>query len=224
MIRKSNILIVLPAFNEAKVIAKVILDIKKEGFENILVIDDCSKDDTFEVAKKAGAKVLRHIINRHGPGAPTMTGIIYARKNNYDKVVLMDSDGQHSPKDIKKLLEFSNKFDIVIGSRMIGDISQMPIQRKIANFVGSFVTCFFFGKFVYDSQSGFKVLNKKAIHSINLTFDTFEFSSEIIGEIRKHNLSVKEVPIEVIYTDHSKSKGQSILNGFKMIFKFILKK
>ena len=220
---KSKVLIALPAYNEGKVIEKVILDIKKEGFSDILVIDDCSKDNTFDVAIKTGAIVLRHVINR-GAGASTYTGLIYARDNNYDFVLFMDSDGQHNPKDIKKLFEYGSKFDVVIGSRMKGDISNMPIQRRIANFIGSIMTYIFFGKFVWDSQSGFKLLNRKAIENINLTFDRYEFSSEIIGEIYKHKLTVKEVPIEVIYTNHSIGKGQSIKNGFKMIFKFILRK
>ena len=108
---------------------------------------------------------------------------------------------------------------------MIGDLSNMPIQRRIANFIGSVLTWFFFGKFVRDSQSGFKVFNRNAIEKINITFDKYEFSSEIIGEIKKYNLSVKEVPIEVKYSNHSldKGHGQSIGNGFKMIIKFIFR-
>ncbi len=220
---KEKTLIAMPAFNEAKVIEKVILNIKKEGFKDILVVDDYSKDNTFEIAKRSGAKVLRYKENK-GAGAATRTAIMYARNKNYDFLVLIDSDGQHNPKEIKKLLKNSQTHDVVIGSRMKGDISQMPVQRKIANFVGSTATWFFFGKFVWDSQSGFKVLNKKAISKIEITFDRYEFCSEIIGEIHKHKLKYKEVPIQVIYTNHSKTKkGQSIGNGFKMIFRFMRK-
>lgn len=217
-----NILILIPAYNEGKVIGKVVKDIKKEGFENILVVNDASKDNTKLEAIKAGAEVLSHPINRGGPGAPTMTGITYAKIKNYEKVVLMDADGQHSPKDIKKLLKYSSKKNVVIGSRMVSDLSEMPFIRRFLNFGGSFVTYFFFGLFVHDSQSGFKVLDKKAIEKINLTYDTFEFCSEMIGEIYKHNLSFIEVPIKVIYTDHSQSKGQSFRNGFKMIWRLLL--
>lgn len=225
--KKDKILIMLPAYNEAKVIGNVIKEIKQEGFKDILIIDDASKDNTSTIASKAGAKVLIHPINRGGPGAPTMTGIIYARRNNYDHVVIMDSDGQHSPKDIKKLLQYSNKYDVIIGSRLKGDISNMPTSRKLVNFIGSFVTWFFFGLFVWDSQSGFKVLNKKAIEKINITYDTYEFCSEMIGEIKSHHLSYIEVPIKVIYTHHSLNKqdtGQSFWNGFRMGIKFLLRK
>lgn len=222
---KDKILIILPAYNEGKVIGEVINSIKYEGFTDILVVDDHSKDNTSQVAKLLNTKVITHKKNK-GAGAATATGIEYAKENDYDFAVLLDSDGQHCAKDIKKLLKYSNKFDVVIGSRMVADISKMPLQRKIANFVGSFATWFFFGKFLWDSQSGFKVLNKRAISKIKITFDRYEFSSEMAGEIHKYKLSVKEVPIKVIYTKHSiknKGSGQSIFNGFKMILRFLRK-
>lgn len=220
----NNILIGIPAYNEQNAISSVIKDIKKEDYKNILVVDDGSTDKTSEYAKNAGAIVLKHIINRHGPGGATGTIIEYAKRNNYDYLVLLDADGQHSPKDIKKLLSYSKKYDVIIGSRMIGNIKNMPKLRIIANFVGSFVTWFFFGLFLRDTQSGFKVLNKRAIKKIKITYDTFEFCSEMIGEINKNKLSYKEVPIRILYTDHSLNKGhgQSIKNGFKMVMKFIL--
>lgn len=219
-----KVLVGMPAYNEGKVIGSVIKNLQKEGFENILVVDDCSNDNTYSKAKTAGAKTLRHVINR-GAGGATSTIIEYAKRNGYDYLILMDSDGQHTPKDAKKLLKKSSSYDIVIGSRLKGKIQDMPIQRRIANFVGSFITWFFFGLFIRDSQSGFKVLNKKTISSIKITFDTFEFCSEMIGEIKRNKLTYCEVPITVLYTDYSMNKGhgQNILNGFKMISKFIFK-
>ncbi|MBT4835362.1 glycosyltransferase family 2 protein [Candidatus Woesearchaeota archaeon] len=222
----TKILIILPAYNEGKIITKVINQIKKVGFQDILIIDDGSTDETVKSAKKAGARVLGHIINR-GAGAATSTGLTYAKINNYDYAIFMDSDGQHNPKDIKKLLNYADKYDVVIGSRMIGNLENMPIQRRIANFIGSLITKLFFGLFVRDSQSGFKIFNKNAIRKINVTFDRYEFCSEIIGEIHNKKLSFKEVPIEVIYSTHSlekKHSGQSIKNGIKMIIKFILRR
>ncbi len=219
-----DVLIILPAFNEGKVISSVISDIRKEGYENILVVDDCSSDNTFNVSSSCGVNVVKHPINR-GAGAATATGIEYAKRAGFERIVLMDSDGQHSPKDIKKLLVELDNFDVVIGSRMVGDLKSMPVQRKLANKIGSLVTFFFFGKFVHDSQSGFKAFNRRAIDCINITFDRYEFCSEIIGEIYNHSLNVKEVPIKVLYSKHSMGKGhgQSISNGFKMIVKFLMR-
>lgn len=214
-------LIALPAFNEEKVIEKVINDIKKEGYEEILVVDDSSKDNTSKKALNSGAKVLTHPVNR-GAGGATATAIEYAKRNKYDYLVLMDSDGQHSPKDIKKLLRESKNHDVIIGSRMINS-KGMPLSRRILNSGGSMITWALFGLYVKDSQSGFKILNRKAIEMINITYDRYEFCSEIIGEIYSKKLKHKEVPIKVIYTDHSIAKGQSFMNGIKMILRFILR-
>ena len=221
---KKKVLVGLPAYNEGKVITSIIKRLHNEGFENIVVVDDCSSDNTSTKARKSGADVLRHVINR-GAGGATATIIEYAKRKNYDYLVLMDSDGQHTPQDAKKLLKHASSYDVVIGSRLIGNMKNMPIQRKIANFVGSIVTAFFFGEFVRDSQSGFKVLNKKAISTIKISFDTFEFCSEMIGEIHDKNLSFVEIPITIKYTQHSMNKGhgQSILNGFRMISRFVFR-
>lgn len=214
-------LVILPAFNEEKVIGNVLKGLKKKGFKNILVVADCPRDNTVKVAKESGVIVLEHSINR-GAGAATMTGIIYARQNNYDFVIIMDSDGQHDPEDALRLFKQADKYDVVLGARTL-ELRNMPFQRKIANFIGSILTYFFFGLYVRDSQSGFRVLNKKAIDKINLKYDRYEFASEMIGEIYRNNLSYKEFPIKVIYTDESKAKGQSIANGFKMLIRFIFR-
>jgi glycosyltransferase involved in cell wall biosynthesis len=212
-------LIALPAYNEGKVIGSVIKDIKKQGFEDVLVVDDCSADDTYAVSLKAGAKVLRHLINR-GAGAATMTAIEYAKDNNYDELVLLDSDGQHDPKDILKLIKA--KGDVILGRRDWKS-KTMPFSRKFFNIIGNLITWIFFGLYVKDSQSGFKLLRKKALEKINLTYDRYEFCSELIGEIKKHRLTYTEVPIKVIYTDYSRSKGQSFVNGIKMVMRLVFR-
>jgi glycosyltransferase involved in cell wall biosynthesis len=226
LLKSKKILIGMPAFNESAVIYGVILNLKKKGFNNILVVDDCSEDNTFEVAQKAGASVLRHIINR-GAGGATATIIEHARRENYDYLILMDSDGQHSVLDAEKLLRTSmnKRIDLVVGSRIKGDLQKMPLQRKIANHIGSFATWFVFGKYVLDSQSGFRVLSQNAIQKIDISYDKFEFCSEMIGECYNHNLSIREVPIKVIYSDHSMNKGhgQNIGNGFTMLERFLFK-
>lgn len=219
-------LIAMPAYNEGKVIAKTIESIKIEGFKDILVVNDCSKDNTSNESNKKNIEVIDLPINR-GAGGATSTIIEYAKRYNYDQLVLIDSDGQHNPKEIKKLLNELNKtkYDVIIGSRTIEENKEMPVLKRIANFIGSCLTAVFFGKFVWDSQSGFKALNRKAIESIQLTFDRYEFCSELIGECAKHNLKIKEIPIQTIYTDHSMSKGhgQNIFNGFIMFFRFLIK-
>jgi len=99
-----KILIVIPAYNEEKMIGKVISDIKKEGYKNIVVVDDGSVDKTTDVAKKEGAVVLRHILNL-GQGAAIETGLEYCRKINTDIVVTYDADGQFRASEIKKVIK-----------------------------------------------------------------------------------------------------------------------
>ena len=221
--------IVLPAYCEEKVIKKVIESIKKEGYNNIIVVDDGSSDNTYQEAKSTGIITLSHPINR-GKGAATQTGIDAAKLLNADIIVTMDSDGQHNPKDIKNLIKpiLNNKADVVIGSRMLTP-KDMPQSRLIMNKIANLITYIFFGVMVSDSQSGFRAYNKKAYTSVYTYQDRYEFESEMLGQIKNAKLRIKEVPIKVIYTDYSKNKykhmntfpAQGLTNGFKMIARLI---
>lgn len=221
--------IILPAYSEGKVINEVIKSIQKEGYFNIIVVDDGSNDNTYEQAKSTGVIVLKHSINR-GKGAATQTGIDAAKLLDADIIVTMDSDGQHNPKDIKKLLKpiLDNEADVVIGSRMINN-KDMPKSRVIMNKIANLITYIFFGVMVTDSQSGFRAYNRKAYTSVYTYMDRYEFESEMLGQIKNAKLRIKEVPIKVIYTDYSKSKykhidgfsAQGLFNGIKMVIRLV---
>ncbi|MBP8689389.1 glycosyltransferase family 2 protein, partial [Patescibacteria group bacterium] len=172
---------------------------------------------------------LKHPINR-GKGAATQTGIDAAKLLNADIIVTMDSDGQHDPKDIKKLIQpiLNGKADVVIGSRML-NTKGMPKSRIIMNKIANIVTYIFFGILVSDSQSGFRAYNRKAYTNVYTYMDRYEFESEMLGQIKNAKLRIKEVPIKVIYTDYSKNKykhmsrfsAQGLTNGFKMVIRLI---
>lgn len=221
--------IILPAYSESKVIKEVIASIKKEGYNNIIVVDDGSSDNTYQEAKSTGVITLSHPINR-GKGAATQTGIDAAKLLNADIIVTMDSDGQHDPKDIKKLIKpiLENKADVVIGSRML-NTKDMPSSRILMNKIANIVTYIFFGIMVSDSQSGLRAYSKKAYNSVYTYMDRYEFESEMLGQIKSANLKIKEVPIKVIYTDYSRSKykhmnrfsAQGLTNGIKMVIRLI---
>jgi glycosyltransferase involved in cell wall biosynthesis len=221
--------IILPAYSESKVIKEVIQSIKKEGYKNIIVVDDGSNDNTYEQAKSTGVITISHPINR-GKGAATQTGIDAAKLLNADIIVTMDSDGQHDPKDIKKLVKpiLDGKADVVIGSRML-NTKDMPQSRIAMNKIANIVTYIFFGIMVTDSQSGLRAYSKKAYNSVYTYMDRYEFESEMLGQIKNANLKIKEVPIKVIYTEYSKSKykhmskfsAQGLTNGIKMVVRLI---
>jgi glycosyltransferase involved in cell wall biosynthesis len=233
MVEKSvrNIWIVIPVFNESKVIKRIIKSIQKEGFNNIIIVDDGSIDDTYAKAKGTDSIVIRHIINR-GKGAATQTGLDAAKILNSEIVVTMDGDGQHSASDIKKLIEpiINGKCDVTLGSRLLNK-KVMPVSRRFINIIGNIITYLFYGIYVTDSQSGFRAYSKKANEIINTTMDRYEFESEILQQIKWAGLKYKEVPITVEYTDYSKNKykyikdfeRQKFTNGFKMLFRMIIK-
>lgn len=219
-----NVLIVVPAFNEEKMIRNVIDDLKKHGYSNIVVIDDGSTDQTGSKAKGANVKVFRHLVNR-GLGAGLGTGFEFAVQSNPDVLVTFDSDGQHQARDLKKLIEpiALGKSDVVIGSRF-HDFKSIPVSRKVVNYIGNFATFALYGIWTTDSQSGLRAFSKKAYTNINLITDRMEVSNEFFREIRSKKLRFTEVPIEAIYTQYSlKGSKQgniaiaSVKIGIKMI-------
>ncbi|GIW63103.1 MAG: hypothetical protein KatS3mg090_0929 [Patescibacteria group bacterium] len=221
---KGKVYILIPAYNESKVISKVISDIKKQGFENIIVIDDGSSDNTYEVAQKSGAKVLRHFINR-GKGAAVKTGLQACKILNADYVITMDGDGQHESKDLNLIFnELKSGCDVVLGSRFLRQ-NEMPLPNRIFNYVANILTYFFYGIKVTDSQSGFRGYNKKALNLIETQSEEYEFDTEVLREISRHNLKFSEVPIMVYYTDYSRSKNrkQGFINGLKTLYNIIIK-
>lgn len=222
-----KLVIVVPAFNESSVIYQVLTSLPKrlEGITNIetIVVDDGSSDKTSREAKKAGAKVLRHISNR-GVGAATKTGIEYAKIKEADVVVTFDADGQHDPEDIPKLLKpiISRTADVVIGSRFKKK-QKMPLDRFFLNWFANLITFILFGVVSTDSQSGLRAFSKKAINLINFSGERMDFSSEILLEAKKHKLKTHEVPIKAIYTSYSRAKGQKNINSISILVRFIIK-
>lgn len=219
-------LIVIPAHNEEVKIAEVIDDLNKHSFTEILVIDDGSDDKTSEIAKKSGAMVVRHVINR-GLGAGLGTGFEYAKKGNYDCLITFDGDGQHQACDLARLLKpiKENKADVVIGSRMLKPAG-MPPGRVFVNLVSNFATLILFRVWTTDTLSGLRAFNRKAIEAINLKTDRMEVSNEFFMEIRQKNLKFKEIAIKPVYTEYSEghshnlvSLTQTISNGKGMLLR-----
>jgi len=217
-----NIFIVIPAYNEGSVIYKNILEIKKY-FNNIVVVDDGSTDNTKEQALASEVKVLRHIINR-GQGASLRTGINYALKNGADIIVTFDADGQFNPEEINPLITELNsgQYDIILGSRFKGT-SKVPLLKRQVLFLGTLFTKVITGLNISDTHNGFRVLNRRSAESIKIRQDRMAHSSEILHQTSKLKLKYKEMPVTVKYTEYSKYKGQKISGAFKIFFDLIFK-
>lgn len=217
-----KLVVVIPAYNEAKVIEAVLASIPKQiaGVSKItaVVVDDNSNDNTRERVEKAGAICVRHELNL-GAGGATVTGFELAKKLDADIVVTMDGDGQHAGEEIEHLVRpiINNEVDVVIGSRLMGEREQMSTMKLLGNNLLNIVTYLFFRIWVSDSQSGFKALSRKALNEITLSTTGYEFCSEFIGEIKAHKLKYKEVPVSTIYTDYSRGKGQMALNAVNIV-------
>lgn len=216
--------IVLPAYNEEKIIQDTLREIQSVGYKNIIVVDDGSTDDTYERVKAiSGVIALRHKLNR-GKGAATKTGIEAAKILGANVIVTMDSDGQHNPKDIARLVEpiEKNHCDVVLGTRLKNP-KGMPWYKICANHIGNALTWYFYGLWVSDSQSGFRAYSRHASELINTKTDRYEYDSEVIREIYIYKLKYKEVPIEVRYTEYSMGKiqKQGFWNGLKTLYKMV---
>lgn len=221
---KRDVFIVIPAYNEEKTLGNVIKGLKKSGFKNILVVDDGSRDNTAGAARQAGAIAVSHVFNR-GLGGALGTGIQGALRLDAKYIVTCDADGQHACEDVEKvaLALKESEADAVIGSRMLKP-EGMPLHRKIGNFGLNVATFLLFGVWVTDSQSGLRGFTREAAGKLRLEANRMEVSSEIVHEIRRNKLRLKEIPVRAIYTEYSLAHGQNSLNAFNILFKLFIKK
>ncbi|MDA1292482.1 MAG: glycosyltransferase family 2 protein [bacterium] len=213
---------VIPAYNEGKRVGNVVEEAKK-FVDYVIVVDDGSTDDTADIAKHSGAIVLCHIENC-GAGAATMTGIDAARELGVDAIVTLDADEQHSPDDIPALLEpiKADTADIAFANRF-GQRNNIPFIRRLANGIGNLITFAATGKWVKDSQCGFKVFGPKAVAQVDLRMSGYEFCTEIVREAAQHRWRTAEIPAKVLYSEYTLAKGQSFANGIRTALKILLR-
>lgn len=193
-----RILLIIPAFNESKNIAKLLDEIisLKLGID-ALVINDASRDNTSELAKLHGAIVIDLPVNL-GIGGAVQTGYLYALKNNYDVAIQVDGDGQHNPEFIPQLLESIKRgeADMVIGSRFI-DYSGFQSSKARRMGIGFLQKLIYFvaGAKITDPTSGFRACNKKII-SIFSRYYPYDYPEpESIVYVLRHKCIVKEIPV-----------------------------
>ncbi|MFC1754022.1 glycosyltransferase family 2 protein [Thermoproteota archaeon] len=217
-----KVFIVIPAYKENDSISGVVKGLHKEGYKNIIVVDDSSPDATSEKARKAGAIVLQHIINR-GQGASLRTGMDYALQKGADIIVHFDADGQHNADEIKDMIKpiVSGKADIALGSRFLKKGSNVPLLKKIVLKGGVVFTFLFSGVWLTDTHNGFRAMSRKAAEKIEIKQDRMEHASEIIDQIKKKKLRYVEVPVTITYTEYSIKKGQSPFNSIRIAARLI---
>lgn len=222
----TDVWITIPAYNEASSIGRVVKDLQSNGYHNILVVDDGSKDETLRIATEAGATVLQHLINR-GQGAALRTGISFIAEQYRPRVIVtFDADGQHRPSDIPALIApvLADEADIVLGSRFLQPNSSVPALRKLILRCGVTFTNIISQIKLTDTHNGLRALGEKAYGLIEIHHRGMEHASEIIDEISRHRLRYAECPVTIIYSDYSLQKGQKTSNFIRIALKIILKK
>jgi glycosyltransferase involved in cell wall biosynthesis len=210
-----KVLAAIPCYNERLAIGSVAL-LAREHVDEVLVIDDGSRDGTADVARETGASVISHERNK-GKGAAVKSALHYAAANGFDALVLLDGDGQHEPDQIPQLLQpiQDGTADIVIGSR---EIKQMPRYRRVGRLVLDYTTAA--GTMTRDSQSGFRALSRKAVEALlskNLQANGFSIESEMILAARDLQLSIAEVPITCTYDVEKPSTKNPVSHGMGVL-------
>lgn len=206
-------LAVIPAFNEEDFIYSVVSDVKNV-VNDVVVIDDGSRDKTAIKAKRANALVLSHQKNI-GKGMALRTGFAYAIKNGFDAVITIDGDGQHSGKDVARIISCARttNADLVIGVRPMR-LREMPFIRLATNIASSAFVSFLVRKKLSDVHSGARFISAKVLKNIRITSTKFDIEIEMLLKALNHGFSIAQAEIGAIY-GKEKSDINPLLDAFR---------
>jgi len=200
--------VLCPAFNEAKTLGAVLGGLRAEGYR-VVVVDDGSRDETARIAMEHASAVVTHPVNL-GQGAALKTGIDYALSRGAEYLVTFDSDGQHRPSDIPRLLEalVRNHADFALGSRFLGKPQSMPLLRKLLLRAATVFTSLTTGLYLTDTHNGLRAFTRRGAMALNFRQNRMAHASEILSDIAASRLRYVEVPVTIDYTEYSMAKGQ----------------
>jgi polyprenyl-phospho-N-acetylgalactosaminyl synthase len=209
--------LIIPAYNEAAVIGRIVVDLVRLG-HTIVVVDDGSTDETGSKASAAGAIVVTHPINL-GQGAALQTGIQYALRNGADYIVTFDADGQHRAADIDGLIAalMMNNADFALGSRFLGGTVAMPLSRRLLLMAATWFTRVATGLNVSDTHNGLRAMTRRGASRIKLRQNRMAHASELLDEIARSGLRYVEVPVTIEYSQYSLAKGQRLTDSLRIL-------
>ncbi len=219
----ADVWVVVAAYNEEPRLATTLAGLRARGYENVVVVDDGSRDRTAAVALSSGAWVLRHLLNL-GQGAALQTGISFALLRGAETIVTFDADGQHDPDEIPALVApvRAGTADVALGSRFLGSAVNIPLTRKLVLKGGVLFTRIFSGIRVTDTHNGFRALSRAAAEKIRLRENRMAHASEILDQIQGGGLRFVEVPVTIRYSAETMAKGQSSWNAVKIVAQLVL--
>jgi glycosyltransferase involved in cell wall biosynthesis len=219
----SDVCVIIPMYNEAGAIASVVRGVR-EVFPNVVCVDDGSHDESAAVAAAAGAVVVRHPANL-GQGAALQTGLEFAlaRWSDVGYIITFDADGQHRIEDAAAMVSEARRgeVDVVLGSRFLSDAQRIPPVRRVVLRGAVAFTRMTTGLPLTDAHNGLRVLTRSAAGTIKLRLNGMAHASEILEVIAKQRMRWTEVPIQIVYNDYSKAKGQSSINAVNIVFELV---
>lgn len=222
--RFDDVCLVVPLYNEGAVIGQVVKD-AMVTFPHVVCIDDGSSDDSGAQAREAGAVVLRHAVNL-GQGAALQTGIEYARSlPGIHYLVTFDADGQHQVDDAAAMVDLARQEDvaIVFGSRFLDSRTRPGLLKRLVLGTAVWFTNKSTGLRLTDAHNGLRVVRVDAARGVNLQQDRMAHASEIVLQLGRTRLPWREYPVHLLYTDYSRSKGQSLWNSVNILVDLVFK-
>lgn len=216
--------VVIPAYNEGGVIGDVLRSLESLPYR-VVVVDDGSSDGTVAEVSQHPVTLLRHACNL-GQGAALQTGIEYALQSPHTKyVVTFDSDGQHDPGDIARILAplRVSTYDVALGSRFLRseDVAHVPLTRRITLKLALWLSRATTGLVLTDTHNGLRGFTAAAASRVKITQNRMAHASEILALIAQHRLRYCEVPVHIVYTEYSRAKGQSFLSGVNILWDLV---
>ena len=216
--------VVIPLYNEEQVIADVVKDVR-EVFPQVVCVDDGSRDRSADVAEAAGARVVRHPVNL-GQGAALQTGFDYALSDPAMRfVVTFDADGQHQVSDAEAMVNRLRAGDaeVVFGSRFLDERTQPSLAKKLVLRAAVGYTNLTTRTRLTDAHNGLRAISRPVLEQVQITQNRMAHASELVAQIGATNASYVEEPVHILYTDYSRSKGQSLWNSINILAELILR-
>lgn len=218
--------VIIPMYNESTVIAEVVTRVRRV-FPKVVCIDDGSSDDCAVQARRAGAHVVRHPVNL-GQGAALQTGFEFGllRFPDTQYFVTFDADGQHRVQDAEAMLRRAREgdVDVVLGSRFLESGGDVPALRRQVLRLAVLFTKATTGLALTDAHNGLRVFSRKAAQIVDIRLHGMAHASEILTHVARSELSYCEIPVQVLYTDYSRSKGQSTVNAVNILFELFVQR
>ena len=210
MASRSQVYVVIPAYNEAPVVSRVVAEVGRVGYA-VVVVDDGSRDATADAAHAAGAAVVSHPFNL-GQGAALQTGIDYALAQEAEVIVTFDADGQHRVSDISRLTKtlLQEHADFALGSRFLGQAPNLPPLRRALLRAATVFTRLTTGLQVTDTHNGLRAMTRRGAAAIRLRQNRMAHASEFLSQIAASGLRCVERPVTIEYTAYSLAKGQKL--------------